>query len=189
MTIHQSIEAAPGKYRLKHADYAVLDEAGCFGDTATELVQGEIFLMSPEWRPHMRIKDELAYRIRRQLEKIGARWFVGTGGSLALGEHDMPRPDILLTDAIEGEGAVPASSVALVVEVSASTLDHDLDGKARLYATARIPEYWVVDVAGSILHRLSAPAEGAFADHRQIAFGEPVTSATIPGLTVDTARL
>ena len=38
--------------------------------------------------------------------------------------------------------------LALVIEVSDSTLRFDLSTKADLCAQAQIPEYWVVDVTG-----------------------------------------
>lgn len=187
MTLQERL--APGKYKLTVEDYARLGEVGAFGDAHTELIDGEIIVMSPEWRPHMRIKDELAYRLRRALEDLASDLFVGTGGSVALGGHAMPRPDIILTDEIAGDHAVPGTSIALLVEVSTSTLEHDLNGKAAIYAAARIPEYWVVDVDARVIHRMSAPAAAGYADCREVPFGEPVASATIPGLTIATTGL
>ena len=187
MTLHERIQ--PGKYRLRIDDYACLSNTGIFGDAGTELIAGEIIVMSPEWRPHMRIKDELAYRLRRALEDQGSRLSVGTGGSVALDDDEMPRPDILVTDAIDGEDAVPGASVALIVEVSASTLDYDLTSKAAIYATADIAEYWVADVNGRVIHQMWAPEGGAYTATRDISFGEMVPAATIPDLQIATATL
>jgi Uma2 family endonuclease len=36
----------------------------------------------------------------------------------------------------------------LIVEVSASSLQHDRNVKGPIYARAGIPEYWIVDIAG-----------------------------------------
>ncbi len=93
MTLQERLD--PGRYRLTIQDYARLGEAGVFGDAQTELIRGEIIVMSPEWRPHMRIKDELAYRLRRALEAMGSTLAVGTGGSVALDDHLMPPPQTL----------------------------------------------------------------------------------------------
>jgi Uma2 family endonuclease len=187
MTLQERL--ATGKYKLKVDDYALLGEIGAFGDASTELIDGDIIVMSPEWRPHMRVKDEIAYRLRRALEAIDATLFVGTGGSVALGDHEMPRPDILLTSQIEGEHAVPGASVALLVEVSTSTLTHDLTTKAALYAAAGMPEYWVVDVNERLIHQMWAPAGDGFAKRRESGFGDPIASTTIDGVTIATSGL
>ena len=187
MTLHQGIKA--GKYRLKIDDYACLSDTGIFGDAGTELIAGEIFIMSPEWRPHMRVKDELAYRLRRALEDQASHLFVGTGGSVALGEDEMPRPDIVVTDEIDGDNAVPGKSVALIVEVSASTLDYDLTAKAAIYAAAGIPEYWVADVNARVIHQMWRPERDAYSATRDFSFGDVVAAATISQLQITTETL
>ena len=108
---------SPNRFRLRVADYLMLHEQGSFGDLQTELVDGEVLVLSPEWRPHFRIKSELVYRLRRAVEKAGLPYFVGTEGSIALSETDMPRPDVLLTSEPDGDGAIPRESVPLVVEI------------------------------------------------------------------------
>ena len=187
MTIQERL--TPGKYKLRVEDYACLGDAGVFGDAQTELIGGEIIVMSPEWRPHMRIKDELAYCLRRALEDMGSPLFVGTGGSVALGDHEMPRPDIILTNDVEGDGAIPGESVPLAIEISASTLDYDLGEKRRLYAAGGIPEYWVVDVDARLIEQMWSPVGEAYSEGRKVAFGERVEVMTIAGLSIDTAAL
>lgn len=187
MTLQERL--APGKYRLNVDDYARLGEAGVFGDAATELIGGEVIVMSPEWRPLMRVKDELAYRLRRALEDIGNTLFVGTGGSVAINEHEVPRPDIILTNAIDGDNAVPVQSVALLVEVSSTTLHIDLGEKAKLYAGAGVPEYWVADLNGRVIHQFWKPADGGYRERQELAFGRELGAAAIQGLTIDTPAL
>ncbi len=89
-----------------------------------------------------------------------------------------------MTTDIDGEGAVPGDSVALIVEISASTLDYDLLGKAAIYATAGIPEYWVVDIAGKVIRQMWAPSADRYTEHREVAFGERIEAATVAGLVV-----
>src|SRR5690606_1417579 len=113
--------------RMRVQDYRLLDDAGALDTLGrTELIDGVVFQRSPEFRPHMFVKDELAYRLRRALEDLGSALFVGSGGSVALSEHDMRRPDIILTSEPRGEGAVPLGSIALLVEVSNTTGHFDL---------------------------------------------------------------
>jgi len=75
-----------------------------------------------------------------------------------------PEPDIVLLDRPAGElnrNPVP-SDIALVVEVSETTLDHDLGPKARLYARAGIVDYWVVDIQGGRVYQHRGPEAGGY---------------------------
>lgn len=184
-----SADEVPIRYRLCVADYLLLHEQGSFEGKETELVDGEVYLMSPEWRPHYRIKSELVHRLNDAVRKAGLPFFVGTEGSVALSDNDMPRPDISLTSEPEGEGAIPVASVPLAVEVSSTSLASDLGAKADRYAAGGLAEYWVVDVSGRVVNRFSSPSRGGYEKHDEIAFGEPLASTTIAGLTIQTTKL
>ncbi|WP_375397365.1 Uma2 family endonuclease [uncultured Sphingomonas sp.] len=145
--------------------------------------------MSPQHRPQGYLKDELAYRLRRKLKDRETPLHVATEQSVAILPHSEPQPDIILTTEPRGAGAIPVDSVALVVEVSASTLRFDLEDKARMYAAAGVPEYWVADVNARIIHRLWTPKGETYAERREGAFGEPIAAAAISGLAVETAGL
>ena len=186
MTIHQPLTT--GKYLLRFEDYRLLDEAGTFGDARTELIGGEIIVMSPEYRPHSWPKDELHYRLRRALEEAGSPLHVASG-SILVSDNDVPLPDVVVTAEPRGQGAIPLASVALVVEVSSTTLNHDMKRKVALYAAAGIPEYWVADVNARVIHQMWAPAGEAYAEQREVAFGERIAAATIDGLALETAGL
>lgn len=187
MTLQEEPPAV--KYRLTVADYTLLAESGAFADKRTELIDGDVLLMSPQLRPHLFVKSELGFRLRLALRELGGGLWVGEEGSVELSARDMPLPDIIATDEPRGAGAVPLASVALIVEVADTSLAFDLGPKAQLYAAAGIPEYWVADVNGRVLHQHSRPEGGTYADRRTIPFGELVAAATIPGLTIATDDL
>ena len=67
-----------------------------------------------------------------------------------------------------------------MIEVSDSTLAFDLGPKARLYARAEIPEYWVFDVNGRrlIVHR--DPQAGRYSAVTAYAEGESCTALSMP---------
>lgn len=65
---------------------------------------------------------------------------------LAVSEHSEPEPDIAVVDFATYTGDHP-STAHLVMEVAGSSLRLDMDVKARLYAAAGVPAYWVVDLA------------------------------------------
>jgi Uma2 family endonuclease len=187
----QDLLKPPGKYRLKVADYLTLDRSGAFEGMRTELIEGEVIVMNPQTRRHLFVKSELAYRLRRALEAIGSSLFVAVDGTVELtgDSHSLPEPDIFLTSAPQGDGYVPVESVALAVEVAATSLELDLGRKAPLYARHAIAEYWVVDVNRGVIHQMWAPADEAYGQRRDVAFGQRIDAATIEGLAVETAGL
>ena len=186
MTIQDRL--APGKYKLTVEDFLRLDEAGVFATHRTELLDGDIIIMNAEYRPHGAIKGELSYRIRRVLEEIGSSLFP-MEASVLLSDHDLPLPDIALTSEPLGDGPIPLHSVALIVEVAASTARRDLRDKPVLYARAKVPEYWVIDPKARVIHQMWSPRSERYAEIRQVAFGEPLTAATIEALTIRTDAL
>lgn len=176
--------------KLRIEDYLRLHEAGAFKRYArTELLDGLVYAMSPQYRPHMFPKDEIAYRLRRALEATGNSLFVGTEGSVALSDIDLPLPDILLTDDPRGAGPVPGSSIRLLVEIAVTSLDHDLSHKARIYASRGVPEYWVLDVNAGVIHQMWSPRVEAYAEGRAVKLGERIEAATIEDLVVETAGI
>lgn len=67
-----------------------------------------------------------------------------------------------------GERHPTARDVALVVEVADTSLDRDQDVKKRIYAAARIPVYWIVNLTERKIEKYADPAgDGAAADYRR----------------------
>jgi Uma2 family endonuclease len=109
--------------------------------------------------------------------------------SLEIAPSSMPAPEILLTSEPRGRRAAQVSTVPLLVQIADTSLENDLGDKLRLYARAGIPEYWVADVNGRVVHQMWSPNAGGFPEERQVGFGAPVSSATMPELTIDTIAL
>jgi Uma2 family endonuclease len=106
-----------------------------------------------------------------------------------MGLHSAPEPDISLTSAPDGEGYMPLSSIALAVEVADSSASFDLGKKAQLYAKNGIPEYWVVEIPANAIHQLTEPTEQGYLERKLVPLGQPIASATIANLIIDTAGL
>lgn len=161
----------PQTYKLTVADYLALDERGAFQGLRTELIEGEIIVMNPQYRPHARVKMALYDALRDALLPPGSELRPLVEVSVGLSPTSLPDPDILVTSEPVGEGPVPIASVRLLVEVADTSLKLDLGRKAALYARHGVPEYWVADVNGRVIHQLWAPAGEAFAERREVAFG------------------
>ena len=74
--------------------------------------------------------------------------------------------------------------IALILEVSDSTLDHGLGPKAQLYARAGIPEYWVIDVKGCLIYQHREPSADGYASLRVVASADTLSPLAQPIATL-----
>jgi len=178
-------------YRFTVEQFLALCSQGMFDDYAkSELIEGEIVVMNAQHSRHARVKTRLAIRLGNALAALGSPLEPQVEASVRLSDGSLPEPDIVLTT-YRGSGVVPVDTVALLVEVSDSTLETDLGRKADLYARAGVPEYWVVDLGEDrVLLHASPRADGSGYDGQlDVPFGEVLHAATIAGLTVGTTGL
>ncbi len=167
-----------------------LAESGVFaGLPHIELRDGVLCQISPQHRPHLRAKTAMYDALRDALRALGSPLGVASEGSVRVGEREVPMPDVFVWDVHWGAGAVPVEHVRLVVEVSDTTLDDDTGRKRQVYAAGRVPEYWVVDLAGRQVRQYWMPGEDGYAREEAVAFGKPLAAATLPGLVIGTAAL
>jgi Uma2 family endonuclease len=190
MTTHDILDPAT-RHRLTVEEYLLLDSEGAFDDRRTELFDGEVYYMSPKHRPHARVLGDVYFSIRQALQACGSDLTALIDISVRLSNHDVPDPDIAITDAPEGKGILPLEALKLVIEVSDTTLAKDLGFKEELYARAGVPEYWVIDInENRVLCHANPRSEadgGGYDGQLDVPFGEVLYSATIDGLTVETA--
>ena len=176
--------------RLRLEDYLQLDDSGAFAAyRKTELIEGEIFFMNAQHRPHAVVKSRLFRLLADALDAQDLGWEAIVEGSVAVPPHNVPEPDIVVTTDPDGKGLVPLESVKLIVEVSDATLTFDTKRKLPMYARNGIAEYWIVDVNARIVHQMWAPAEQAYTQSRQVRFGDRLTWATVPDLQIETSAL
>jgi Uma2 family endonuclease len=188
MTAPFRLITTPEKARLRVEDFLLLDESGAFADyTKTELIEGEIYVMNAQHSWHARTKTLLAVELNLALRAMGSDLEAWAEPSTRVSDFSLPEPDVVVTRH-RGRGVVPLESVALLVEVSDTTLDIDLGRKLRIYAEAGVPEYWVVDLNGGTLIRLWEPAGADYARRDEVALGGLVESATITGLAARAER-
>lgn len=175
--------------KLTLDDYMLLDGSGAFADyQKTELIDGEIFFMNAQHRPHAVVKSRLFRRIADALDVKAQGWEAIVEGSIAIPPKNSPEPDIVVTTAPDGSGLIPVDSVKLIVEVSDTTLAFDMKQKRAMYARNGIIEYWVVDVSARTIHQFWAPGGEDYAEHTNAAFGDVISSRT-SDLTVATDGL
>lgn len=140
----------PTTYRkLTAAEFFRLAEAGVFRDRRVELIGGEVVEMAAQGTRH----TAAIHLVQRRLETaFGPGYWVRAQGTLDLSPHSMPDPDIAV---VPGDPARPGTGIPttalLIVEVSDTTLSHDRNRKASLYAAAGIADYWILNLTADTL--------------------------------------
>lgn len=182
---------APSLLRLTAEQFGKMADAGVFAypDDRVVLREGLVCRMNAQNIPHMTAKAEVYDALLDALRSLGSKLRVGSEGSVRASDYDVPQPDVIVWDPIRAQGPVPRERVLLAVEVSDTTLSDDLGYKRALYASAGIPEYWIIDLRGRAVHQNWVPAAGSYARAQAIPFGATVASTAVPGLVISTAAL
>ncbi len=184
------IDTARHRAKLCSDDFELLDRHGAFrAYRKTELIDGDIYFVNAQHRPHGMVKMRLYDALRDVLRATASALTPVCELTLALSPTDRPEPDVMLTSEPDGLGFVPLASVPLVIEVSDTTLDDDLGRKLRRYAAGGVPEYWVADVNARMIHQMWMPEGEAYARKKETPFGERLTSVAVRGLTIETGSL
>lgn len=182
-----TIAAPPA--RLTDDAYERLSKLGAFGNRPTELIDGKVVEMNATHTLHALTRDRIAWMIRDCLRSSGSPLTVIQELSVRFGGGFYPLPDVLVWDMQRLDGPVLGPEARLIVEVADDSLADDLGVKRAHYAAAGLPEYWVVDVRGHVLHQFAAPEDDAYTTALQHAYGARVASLTLPGIAVDTSAL
>ncbi len=144
--------------RWTRDEVSALEHAGLLAGQHLELIAGELLNKMGKNRPHVNATT----RLRLWMERVFGAEFVACEAPVEVDPGDQPlsepEPDLVALKRSSDPFSLTtplASELALVVEVSDSSLAVDLTIKARLYARAGVADYWVLDVNGRrlIVHR------------------------------------
>jgi Uma2 family endonuclease len=181
----------PQPVKLTIEQFELLGRSGAFdGYAKTELIEGAIYAMNAQYVAHAFAKSELGVRLAMALRESGSHLRMVVEGTIAMPPNSAPEPDICVAEIVAGSRSyISLSGVALVVEVADSSIAFDLKEKAALYAMHGIPEYWVLELEGAVMHQLWSPSAEGYREGRSVALGQRIESATIVGLEVESDGL
>lgn len=186
MATASSFPPAASRHRLTASAYERMAEAGIFSpDSRVELIDGEIFDMSPIGSLHAAVVSRLA---RDFIVAVGDAAVVRIQDPLRIDDFNEPEPDLAMLTPREDFYAArhpgPRDTL-LVVEVADTSLDHDMTTKASVYAAAGIPEYWVLDLMSCSVAIFSDPRGGSYETRRTHRSSEPIRPAGLPSCAID----
>ncbi|MGV3663391.1 MAG: Uma2 family endonuclease [Prosthecobacter sp.] len=169
--------------------YRLYEERDPADTRRMELIEGEIVLMMPPGPLHSGYTDETEDVIRR---KVGNAFRVRCQHPIRINSQNEPQPDIAVVKPRKDAYALShpdPDAVLLIIEVSDSSLDFDLNVKRLTYAKALIAEYWVLDVNARELHVFLHPWQGDYTQHSTYSGDEEVSCTTIRDLRVSIREL
>jgi Uma2 family endonuclease len=169
--------AHPNRKQWTRAELRQLIEEGHHEFERYELFDGELIDKMGSNRPHVIAVHNVASLLRRA---FGEKYVQGES-PISLRPEDestyRPQPDVLVASKVYASfktDPTPAE-IVLAVEVSDASLRFDLTRKARAYARAGIPEYWVVDLISKRLVVHLQPSNGGYLDVRPFAEDDSMT--------------
>lgn len=165
--------------------YHIMADSGAFGpDERLELIDGEIIEMSPIGSRHARCVNFLAEFLNRHFLEL---FIVSVQNPIVATDRTEPQPDIALLkrrDDLYIDQLPTGSDVALVIEVSDSTVAFDRARKIPNYAAAGIDEAWLVDLESEHVEVHSMRKENAYGLVKIYLRGENAVSETLAELTL-----
>jgi Uma2 family endonuclease len=114
-------------------------------DTArpTELIDGRIVEMNPIGTAHRVVVT----RLQQQLDVLNRNGRLLVGQPLRIPDFDEPQPDLMVLHRPQPLRPIAGRDVALVIEVSDSTVRYDRTEKLPRYLAAGIERVWIVNIA------------------------------------------
>jgi Uma2 family endonuclease len=175
------LSIAPDQIRpLRRVEYDQLIELGAFDDERIELLYGQLVTMSPIGTPH-------SFAVQRLMEilvpHLLGRATVRVGQPFAVDEHSEPEPDLLIAPPREYADAHPTEAW-LVIEVSESSLSKDQGLKARLYAEAKVPEYWIVNLVEQRIDVYRHPVASTYTQRSSYRKGQALGVPRFPDVKI-----
>jgi Uma2 family endonuclease len=154
-------------YRFTVEQYHRMIAAEVFnGSERVELLEGWVMIKMTRNPPH----DGTVLLVQTELlARLPAEWVLRVQSAITTPDSE-PEPDLVVARGPRRRyvrSHPRPRDVALVVEVADTTLAEDRDIKGPLYARARIPVYWVVNLIDSIVEVYSNPRAGRSPAYRQ----------------------
>lgn len=144
-------------------EYHKLAEVGILKSTdRVELINGEIITISPTKSNHAGIVDSL---VEYLIIKLYKKATIKCQNPIVLSDKSEPQPDIVIAnykvDSYRSAHPIP-EEILMIIEVSDSTLVYDQSIKAKLYANANIPEYWIINLLDQQIEIHRQPKNGEY---------------------------
>lgn len=148
---------------IQMVDFGILRE-----DEKVELINGDIIEMTPIGSSHASVVDRITDSLTTLL---AGKVIVRVQSPVQINDLSMPEPDISVlrrtpnfyVDSHPGPG-----DILMLIEVAKSTVNYDRQIKLPLYASAGIPEFWLVNLEENVIEAYFTPIGNRYAESLRI---------------------
>lgn len=186
-SVYHNSNPLEGMFRHKFTveEFERMSEVGTFPEgKGFELLLGEIYEMATMGDEHVGriagLNEELILKLRNRAKVIPQC-------PIRLERKDsQPEPDFAIVYREKYTGKMAhARDIALVIEISDSTLEKDRTIKLPLYALEGIPEVWILNVATQQLEVYTEPQKGEYRSRRIYDSSQPVAPLEFADVQID----
>jgi Uma2 family endonuclease len=163
-------------------------EVGIFGDLRVELIDGEVLTMSPMGSRH----STTVSRVQGELQAIFSQGFyVRTQMAVDLEARSQPEPDVaVVSGSIDDYDDHHPSRAMLIVEVADTSLRYDRKIKSKVYASAGLEDYWIVNLEDEVVEIYRKPdAQLGYKEKLIAGRGEKISPLAAPSAVIEVDRL
>lgn len=163
--------------KITVSEYHKMAEVGIIQpDEKVELINGHIVKMPLKVSPiHSSCRRRLNNILNRlYLEELA---IIGIQDTFHFDNFSEPVADIILFKSVEdyySKNYPNPADVLLIIEISDVTLTYDKTTKLRLYASANIPEYWVVNLNDNCIEIFKKPNGKIYQQHYILIDNDPI---------------
>jgi Uma2 family endonuclease len=179
MTVREAAKPTT-RHPLTVEIYTQMVEAGILGEDArVELLNGELFDMSPTGSRHAAVVDRLNFLLGRLVRPNA---IVRVQSPIQLTTISLPEPDIALLrarDDFYADAHPGPADVLLLVEVSDSSLAYDTERKLPAYAAEGVPEVWIVNLNDDCIDRHLTPTPAGYRLRERFLPDDALTSSAL----------
>lgn len=136
-------------------EYYKMAEIGFFDGKRVELIEGEVFEITPMKSPHATSLSLVAELLKQAFSE---EFTIRSQFPITFSATNEPEPDVAVVKGkIRDFADAHPKTAALIVEVSDTTLRYDQTTKATLYAKNEIGEYWILNLKNRCLEVYRRP--------------------------------
>lgn len=176
-------ETALPIHRIDVETYNRIVASGALEGQRVELLEGLIVEMSPKSPEHVAVVTRLMRHFA-----AAPRWWLQVQDPIEVAPDSEPEPDLAVYEGPPPPGQHQRSAL-LVVEVAVNSHMIDRNAKARQYARADVPVYWLVDVPGKAVEVRTRPGPDGYEHCDTYREGTRIPSALADVRELDVAAL
>ena len=179
------MSALPQRKLFTVDEYDTMIKAGVFdGKDRVELIEGEFVKKMTQGDLHIGCINRLTYLL---VPILLNRAIVTIQNAVQINSFSAPEPDVAVLrfrKDFYSDGKAKPEDILLLIEVADTTVRPDRQIKIPLYASAGVPEVWLINLPRKIVEVYTKPKNGKYQIVRKAGKSETLTPQLITDLNV-----